>query len=387
MGKNSTPAPTPDPLIGQAAQANSQLGQEQLDFARQQYADSQGRQDTYDALTNKVADSALDSQDLANKWAQDDRDTQAAYRAKYDGWADQDRTTGQDTLSKDQQLASTALASGQKYESQFNDMAARENGLGASQVASYQQNFAPVDSKVASDAMNWDSANRQDMVAGQAKADALQAGQQAQDAQARQMMSMGVNPNSGKFAATGRANSTAVALGAAGAENAARDNARMQGVTMRQQASQLGQQVLASGQQANSLGMQATGAAQTAASTGQSNALQAQNQGLAAAGVGNTTASLGLGQQGAGYAGLGTGLSAGSAATGAVGSANNYAMQSGNQFMGGMSTAANTTASGAGIANGLYNSNINNYQATNQANGAMMNGIGSLVGTGAALYL
>lgn len=387
MGKNSTPAPTPDPLIGQAAQTNAALGQAQLDFAKQQYADSQGRQDKYDDLTGKVAQSALDSQNKANQWAQDDRDIQAAYRTKYDNWADQDRATGQDTLTKDQQLAQAALASGQKYEGQFQQQAAYQNGLAQSQTNRYQQNFAPVEDKVASDAMNWDSAARQDQMAAQAKGDVLTAGQQANDAAQRQMMSMGVNPASGKFLATNRANDIATSLAGAGAEDAARNNVRMQGVTLRQQAAQQGQQLLASGQQAASLGMQATGAAQTANATGQSQALQAQNQGLAAAGVGNTTASLGLGQQGAGYAGLGTGLSAGGAATGAVGSANQYAMQNGSQFMGGMSTAAGTTASGAGIANNLYNSQIGGYQAQNQANGAMMNGIGSLVGTGAALYL
>jgi hypothetical protein len=387
FGKDDSPQPAPDPLIGQAAQGNVQLGQDALNFSKQQYEDSKVRQAATDALTNKVAQSALDSQDLANKWAQDDRDTQTAYRTKYDNWADQDRQTGQDTLSKDQKLASDALASGQKYEGQFGQIAAMQNGIGASQTARYGQNFAPVENQVASDAMNWDSAGRQEAMAGEAKADAIAAGTQARDAAGRQMMSMGVNPNSGKFAATSQANDTAVALAGAGAQNAARDNVRMQGVQLRQQAAQLGQQVLASGQQANSLGMQATGAAQTAYGTGVSTAMQAQQQGLAAAGVGNTTASLGLGQQGAGYAGLGTGLSAGGAATGANAAGNQYNMQSNNAMMNGFQTAGGLNSSGAGIANAAYGNQLNAWGQQQQANGQLMSGIGSMVGTGAALFL
>lgn len=386
MGKNNTEAPKPDPAIGQAAEGNVQLGQEQLDFAKQQYADTQSRQDNYDKLTNQVAQSALDSQNKANDWAQQDRDIQAGYRTKYDGWADQDRQTGQNTLSKDQQLAQDALASGQKYSSQFQNIAGAENGLGAAQDARYQQNFAPVENQVASDAMGWDSAARQNAMAAEAKGDALTAGQQANDAANRQMMSMGVNPNSGKFAATSRANTIATQLAAAGAGDMARNNVRMQGVQLRQQAANTGQQLLASGQQANSLGMQATGAAQTAENTGVSTAMQAQNQGLAAAGIGNTTASLGLGQQGGGYAGLGTGLSAGGAATGAMGAANAYNASSANSFMNGMSSAGQTAASGGQLANSLYGNQIQGYNAAMQSNGAMMQGIGSIASAAAIAF-
>lgn len=384
------PAPKPDPLIGQAAQGNVDLGREALDFSKQQYADNKVRQESTDALTQKVADSALNSQDLANKWAQDDRNTQESYRTKYDGWADADRQTGQDTLAQDKQLAADALASGKKYEGQFQAQAAAQNTLGKSQVARYGQNFAPVEDQVASDAMNWDSADRQAQMAGEAKADALTAGQQAQDANARAMTSMGVNPNSGRFAATNNANSTAVALAAAGAQNAARNNVRMQGVQLRQQAANTGQQLLASGQQANSLGMQATGAAQTAYGTGVSTAMQAQNQGLAAAGVGNTTASLGLGQQGAGYAGLGTGLSAGGAATGANAAGNTYNMASNNAMMNGFTTAGGLNASGAGIANNLYGNQLNAWGTQSKLDSAnsssTMQGIGTLAMAAATAY-
>lgn len=390
FGKDDNDPPPPDPAIAEAAKANVQLGQDALDFSKKQYDDSKVRQAATDALTQKVADSALNSQDLANKWAEEDRATQAGYRTKYDGWADADRKTGQDTLGKDQQLAADALASGKAYEAKFAELADRQNTLGASQVARYGQNFAPVEDKVASDAMNWDSADRQAQMAGEAKADALTAGQQAQDASTRAMASMGVNPNSGRFAATNTANSTAVALAAAGAQNAARTNVRTQGVQLRQQAAQLGQQVLGSGQQANSLGLQATGAGQTAYTTGLSTAMQAQNQGLAAAGVGNTTATLGLGQQGAGYAGLGTGLAAGGAATGADAAANNYNLGSSGAMMNGFTTAGGLTASGAGIMNNLYGNQLNAWGIQNRADSAnsssKMQGIGTLAMAAAQAY-
>lgn len=425
--KDAAPAPAPDPLIGQAAAQNVELGREQLALARDQYSDNKARQDEYDKLTGKVAQSALDSQDMANKWAQQDRDIQAGYRTKYDGWADEDRQLGRDTKALDDKLANQALASGdayeskfqnigqqaldasKKYEAQFNQTAAQQNGLAASQIGRYQNTFAPVENKVASDAMNWDSAGRQESMAAEAKADAVAAGSQAKDAASRSMMAMGVNPNSGRFAATDQANATALALAGAGAQNTARNNVRMQGVQLRQQAAQLGQQVLSSGQQATSLGMQATGAAQsaglagtsaalqatgaaqTAKSTGVSTAMQAQNQGLAAAGIGNTTASLGLSNQGGGYAGLGTGLSAGSAATGAIGAANANNFNTNNAMMNGFAGAVNANASGAGIANSLYGNQLNAWGQQQQANaqqaGGLMSGIGSLVGTGASMYM
>lgn len=388
--KDSAPAPTPDPLIGQAASQNVALGQEALDFQKQQYADTSKRQDAYDDLTNKVTQSALDAQNLSNQWAQDDRNTQEAYRTKYDNWADQDRQTGQDTLSKDQSLASDALASGKQYEAQFQQQAAAQNALAASQTGRYQQNFAPVEDKVASDAMNWDSAGRQEQMAAEAKGDAMDAASRATDTNQRQMMSMGVNPNSGRFAVTSRADDTAAALAAAGAENTARNSVRTQGVQLRQQAAQLGQQVLSSGQQAASLGMQATGAAQTAASTGVSTAMQAQNQGLAAAGVGNTTASLGLGQQGAGYTGLGVGLQAGTAATGAASSANAYNASNASAMLGGLTTSGSLNSSGAGIANNLYNSNITAWndkmQADASKSSSMMSGIGTIATAAAVAF-
>lgn len=388
--KDSAPAPAPDPMIGQAAAQNIELGKEALAFQKQQYADSSTRQDAYDALTNKVTQSAMDSQAKSDAWAEEDRKTQSDYRTKYDAWADADRQTGQDTLAKDQALAADSLASGKAYESKFNAQADAQNALAASQTGRYQQTFAPVEDKVASDAMNWDSAGRQEQMAAEAKGDATDAATRGAQANQRAMMSMGVNPNSGRFATTASADSTAAALAGAGAQNAARNNVRMQGVQLRQQAAQLGQQVLGSGQQAASLGMQATGAAQTARSTGVATAMQAQNQGLAAAGVGNTTASLGLGQQGAGYTGLGVGLQAGSAATSAAAGANAYDASRAGAMMGGFQTSGSLNTAGGQLANSLYSNQLDAWKTEQAASASksssMMSGIGTVAMAGAMAF-
>lgn len=363
MGKDSAPAPTPDPLIGQAAAGNVELGRDALAFSKEQFAKGEVRQDAYDQMIGKVVDSQLSSQDQANQWAQQDRNLGQEGKTKFDGLADQ------------------ALQNGNAYSGwlgsvaqEFGKQAAGQYGMADQQQGRYNNTFAPVEDKVASDAMNWDSAGRQESMAAEAKADAMNAGQQAQNASTRAMTSMGVNPNSGRFAATNQANSTAVALAAAGAQNAARDNVRTQGVTLRQQAAQLGQQVLGSSNTARSLGLQATQA--------QQGATQAAN-GAATAGItqaGQLTGT-GLGAAGVGYQGLGTGLTAGNSAVGNQGAgmssfnANNAAMSNG------FSSAGALTSSGAGIANSLYGNQLNAWGQQQQADASATSGIASGVGS------
>jgi hypothetical protein len=222
--------------------------------------------------------------------------------------------------------------------------------------------------------MNWDSAGRMEAQAGEAKADAMAAGQQARDASTRSMMSMGVNPNSGKFAAADRSNSAAVALAAAGAQNMARDNVRMQAQQLRGGAAQVGQQVLGNANNARALGMQATSA--------QQNATQAAN-GAITAGISQAgqLKGAGLGAAGVGYQGISTGLSAGNSAVGNQG-AGQASFNAGNQaMMNGFGTAGNLTASGGGLANSLYGNQLSAWNMQNQANQAQAGGIGSAIGT------
>lgn len=387
---NTTEAPKPDPLIGQAAQGNIELGRESLAFARQQYAEGKIRQADLDALTKQVADSALGSQELANKWAQEDRDVSTGLRNKYEGYADADRQLGRDTASYADRIAMESENSGRAYEQMYGAEANRQNGFSAEEMDRYKSTFRPIQDRIASDAMSWDSAERLESEAGKAKADITANAAQQRDAQQRQMASMGVNPNSGRFAGVERATDTLTALGAAGAQNASRDNVRAQGIAMRSDASQLGQQVLANGQTASQLGMAATGAAQNARQVGVSTAMQAKNLGLAAAGVGNTTAGLSVGNQGAGYTGLSAGMQAGNSAIGAN-QAGTAGWQANNAGMSnGFGSAIGANQSGAGIANSLYGNQLNAWstqqQANAQNNSGAMGAVGSIAGAALTVF-
>lgn len=65
--KGGGSAPAPDPLIGQAAMENAQLGKEWLAFAKEQFAVGNERQKITDALTGRVIEQQLESQDKAAK--------------------------------------------------------------------------------------------------------------------------------------------------------------------------------------------------------------------------------------------------------------------------------------------------------------------------------
>jgi hypothetical protein len=361
--KDAGAAPAPDPMIGQAAAQNVQLGRESLDFAKQQYAAGQVRQDAYDKMISNVVGSQLDAQDKSNAWAQQDRDLGLIGKGQFDDLA----TRATDASNKyGEQLAGIA--------GQFGTQAQKQYGFADEQQTRYKNTFSPIEDKLASDAMNWDSAGRMEAQAGEAKADAMAAGQQARDASTRAMMSMGVNPNSGKFAATDRSNSTAVALASAGAQNAARDNVRMQAQQLRGGAAQVGQQVLGNANNARALGLQATSA--------QQNATQAAN-GAITAGISQAgqLKGAGLGAAGVGYQGISTGISAGNSAVGNQG-AGQASFNAGNQaMMSGFGTAGNLNASGAGIANSLYSNQLNAWNSANQAASSQSNGVMGAVGS------
>jgi hypothetical protein len=387
VGKDSKPAPAPDPLIGQAAQQNVELGREALAFARQQYEEGKIRQEDLDELTKKVADSALASQGKSEEWALQDRDISNQLRGKYDAWANQDRVTGQATKAWSDGVADSLLNNAAMYEKTYGAEAARQSEFGQEEVARYRDKFRPVQDQIVSDAMTWDSAGRLDSEAAKAKSDVMSNAQAQRDASQRSMMSMGVNPNSGRFAGVERATDTMTALGAAGAQNSARDNARMQAQQLRGQAASLGQQVLANGQQANQISLSAVGAGQQARLAGTSAAMQAKNLGLAAAGIGNTSAGLSVGNQGAGYQGIGSGIQAGNAAIGATQAGTQGWMSNNGVMQGGFGTAIGANQSGAGIANGLYGNQLNAWGMQQQANATNNSTIGALLGTGAALYM
>ena len=177
--KGGGSAPSPDPAIGQAALKEAELGEDWLEFAKEQYGVSNERQKEQDKLANEVTKQQLNSSKQAQEWATADRKR-------------------------------------------------------------YDEVFKPLQDEFIDTAKNWDSAERQSARAAEAKADVINNATQARQAAERNMASMGVDPTSGRYAGIDRAGSQATALAAAGAENTARNNVRKEGVAMRADAVNMG---------------------------------------------------------------------------------------------------------------------------------------------------
>ena len=385
-GKGGGSAPSPDPMIGEAAMKNAQVGEDWLSFARQQFDSGNIRQEELDALSERIIGQQMESNELANQWASEDRQIQEDYRNKYDGWADEDRTTGQQYRDDFAGIGKQALEAGNQYRGIFDAEAENQYQFAREQQDRYRKTYQPMEERFAKDAAGWDSAERQAKMASEARADVLSSAAGAQQQQQRQMASMGIDPRSGRYASANSELGLQTALSAAGAQNMARDNVRTQGMALRGTAIDMGRGVQSMGQQATQLGMQATGAGHSAYNTGVQTNLQANNLGLAASGVGNTSASLGMGNQGAGYQGLGLGVNAGSAAMGnALGAEGNW--QNNNSIMekgfGGAMQGYNNQGN---IAQNQYNGQVQAWSAQQQASSAnsagLMGGIGTIAGAG-----
>lgn len=269
-GKKGSKAPAPDPQIGEAAKMQAQISREWLDFSREQFTISNERQADMDALTKKITNQQLATQKQANAWAKEDRNR-------------------------------------------------------------YKTIFQPLEDRYVQEASNWDSAERQAQMAGEARADVMNNAAAADQQNQRQMASMGVDPRSGRFAGVDRSTGLSTALASAGAQNNARNTVRQQGMSMRADAANMGK---------------------------------------------------GLPSQAAGAAGLG--LTAGnSALSGNL--ANNAAWNQGTNIMGqGFSGAMTGYGSQAGILNQQYGNQLNAWAAQNASSNAnsagMWGGIGSLAG-------
>lgn len=435
-GKGGGGGTAADPAIGQAALMQAQTGDDWLKFAQEQFNVGNDRQAVTDALSNQVVQQQIASQDQANAWAQDDRNVSTAMRDKYTAWGDEDRATGEsvrdkmfeavqantanaqkyqdqfDRLSSDVgATASQFQADGQKYGQAFDNRATNQYDFADQQQGRYTDTFQPVEDKLASDAMGWDSDARMASEAAKAKADVMGNAQQQREANQRSMASMGVDPRSGRYAGVERATDLNTALAAAGAQNNARDNIRTQAQDLRNNAAGIGQRVIGNAYAAEGLGQQATQSAHSARATGtgmanqarqtagslaeaannaynigQTQNMQAYNLGLSATGAGNTSAQLGLGNQGAGYTGLSSGLNAGNSAMGSNSAANSNFYQNGQQMNAGFGGAMQGYGGQASTLNAQWSNQIAQNQANNASAGGLMSGIGSIAGAGIMAY-
>ncbi len=266
-GKGGGRAPAPDPAIGQAAQANVELGKSWLEFAKEQFAEGNERQVATDALNTKVVNQQLATQDQANTWAQQDRA----------------RTLG---------------------------------------------TFQPVEDAFVKTAQEYDTPEKQAAAAAAAKADVMASTAVQQQAQQRQMASMGIDPTSGRFAGITRANDTNTALAAAGAQNNARQIVRDKGLALKADAINMGK------------------------------------------GLASSTA-----------AAYGIGTNAGNSAVGNNASANAQFNANGNVMAQGFNGNIGANNSAGSILSNLYGNQLSAWSAQQQANATSAGGLGSLVGT------
>lgn len=266
--KGGSSAPSPDPNIGKAAMKQAELGESWLNFAQEQFKVSNERQKEQDVLANQVTQQQLDSSKQAQQWATEDRNR-------------------------------------------------------------YNNTFKPLEDQFINKAQNWDSAERQQQQASEAKADVLNNASQQRQATERNMASMGVDPTSGRYAGVERAGENATALAAAGAENNARNTVRNQALSLQADAVNMG-------------------------------------KGLAV----NPASSLGLS------------TSAGSAAMQTT--AGNNAQAAGLSSIMGQGYQAAMTGYGnqANTLNQQYQNQLNAWQANQQQSNSLWSGLGSLAGMG-----
>jgi hypothetical protein len=198
----------------------------------------------------------------------------------------------------------------------------------------YKSLFQPVEAKMVQDSMDFDSPERQAMLASQAGADVTKSYQGAQEQNQRNMERMGVNPNSGKFQAISNEAGLAQAADTAGAMNKARNDAITQGMALRQGVAQFGRNMPSTGLSADSMALNAGNSA-----------------------VGNIT----QGNQ----------------------TANQNAATAQNWFNSGV----NSNNSAAGILSNSYQNQLNAWNAQQNAASAIGSGIGSLAGLGAMAFL
>lgn len=213
MGKSSSSAPSADPAIGQAALANVQLSKDYLSFSKEAYDQGLVRQDKTDALTEKVANQQLATQEQANTWAKEDRD-----RTK--------------TV------------------------------------------FQPLQDEFIKTANEYDSPEKQAAAAAAAQADVAKAAATQGQVQQRSMASMGINPNSGRFNGTTRALATNTALASAGAANSARTQVQDKAMSLKADAINMGNGLASSTAAAYGIGTNAGGAAVGANQAGNANFYQ-----------------------------------------------------------------------------------------------------------------
>lgn len=406
MGKK---APKPDPQIGEAAKMQIELGKEQLEFSKAQWAEQNARLDKQtalyeeqlatskdqfnqqmarqaemDALTRTSVESAIEYQGLMGDLAVRAAEQQETMNAFGMDIANRQMGMFEEAAQRESELFAI-------YEKEYRpfEVMSQLNALGAQdmtdeQLTQYMQS-AGIDAGTQEQMMTFRSAQKtaeQEAISkarGEVSADIQSQAQIARDTAQRQMSAMGVDPRSGRFQGQQRAQETQMALASAGAQTTAGQQARDMS---RAQAAQGVMNQANFGRGMPQLSVQQGGLAQGYASGAMSGTTLGMSGLSAASGI----ASQGLSGVGVTQGLLGTSMNS---ASGIMGSsfygqsqASQLASQYGantNALAGAYGVAGNQIASGAGMLQSQYEQEMAAYNASQAA-------IGSVVGAVAGAY-
>jgi hypothetical protein len=203
-----------------------------------------------------------------------------------------------------------------------------------SQWDHYEKTYLPVEKQMAKEAMAEGTPEQQEAEAATARVDVKTSFDNQRASSGRDLARMGVNPTSGRYASLERQSEATQAAAEAGAATGARTNARMRGIALRSGTAQFGRNMPQTGIAANA---------------------QAVSAGSSAANVG----------------------------TGSLAAANAGVASAAPWFSG--ATAAYNASGGLNI--GAYDATMKGYSADQQRQAGMWQGLGSGVGSAAALYM
>lgn len=111
-----------------------------------------------------------------------------------------------------------------------------QNAFTQQQQGFYTENYQPLERDFVQQARDWSTPQRQELMAGEAAADVAQQYEGARQAAAQNLRDYGVDPTSGRYAATDFASRVSQAATAAGAQNLARRNTEAMGLQLQQAA-------------------------------------------------------------------------------------------------------------------------------------------------------
>lgn len=167
----------------------------------------------------------------------------------------------------------------------------------------WQQKYVPVEDKSIDDAMGYDSADRQEQVASTARNQVIASADDQRAAATRRLVSMGIRPDSGAYAASQAGMDVTTAATAANAANQARTDTIDKGIALRAGVANFGRGNKNDASAAYSTSVGAGNSATGQLVTGANAGLPAA--GLVDAGYGGVQSAAAMAQQGAlGYGGL-----------------------------------------------------------------------------------